>query len=342
MTEYVGVGEILKIKEILDIIQPEKVFLLTGKHSYTASGAQKYIEDALQDIEVLHYSDFAALPLYEDIMRGVERYKDFAPDLVIAVGGGHVLDIAKAINFLSSKKPLLAIPTTAGSGSEATQFAVIYKDGVKHSLEDAEILPTFVIVDPTLSFSVPKEIAIPSALDALAQSIESYWSKSSTEESRAYAKEALTLIWGNIVEAIEQRSEEAMTSLSIGAHLAGKAINISKTTACHALSYGLTYHHHVPHGIAVALFLPTLYCYNSKKDDSFSELNHIMGCKSSTDAAAELQTLLARFGIVGLKSWGVKESGIPFLVSQVNAKRLGNNPRRITEQDIFTFYKNAI
>src|SRR3990167_6975719 len=207
-TEYIGEGAIQKLGDTVSSFAPKKVFLVTGKASYAASGAAAAVEKALRDCEVLHYTDFGALPLQEDIDKGITAYKAFGPGLVIAVGGGHVMDIAKAINFYAGKKPLIAIPTTAGSGSEATRFAVVYKDGRKTSLESPEILPAVAIVDPALAQSVPKKVALASGLDALAQSIESLWSLQASEESKGYAKAALELVWNNIIPAIEERDKE--------------------------------------------------------------------------------------------------------------------------------------
>ena len=328
--EYIGTGEISKLAEIVRELAPKKVFLVTGKKSYDASGASQSVANALAEINVLSYSNFGALLLQEDVQKGIGAYTAFGPDLVVAVGGGHVIDMAKAINFLASKKPLVAIPTTAGTGSEATQFAVVYKNGLKTSLESPEMLPTFAIVDPELVMSVPKDIAIASALDALCQSIESVWSRRATDESRLYARQALELIWRNIISAIEERDPAAVAALSIGAHLAGKAITISKTTACHAFSYGLTYHFKVPHGIAAAIFLPGVWKYNdfNYPDASINEVS--------------IKELLKRFDILALSQWGITAADLPSLVAEVNVERLDNNPRTISQEGISRFYSEVL
>lgn len=329
-TEYVGAGEISKLASIVQTLAPRKTFLVTGKHSYAASGAEELVTAALAQKDVLQYTDFGALSLDGDVQKGIAAYTAFAPDLVIAVGGGHIMDSAKAVNFLAGKKPLIAIPTTAGTGSESTQFAVVYKDGRKTSLESPDMLPTYAIVDPELALSVPKETALPSALDALCQAIESLWSNKATDTSRAYAQQALALIWPNIIAAIEKRDPSAITALATGAHLAGKAINISKTTACHAFSYGLTYRFGVPHGIAAALFLPGVWVYNS------------FTCPDPSITEEGIKALLKRFGITNLSSFGVTAADIPSLAAEVNAERLGNNPRAISEKDILHFYSEIV
>lgn len=329
-TEYVGTGEISKLASIVQTLAPRKIFLVTGKGSYTASGAEGPVTAVLARAEVLHYTDFGALTLDEDVQKGIAAYTTFAPDIVIAVGGGHIMDMAKSVNFLAGKKPIIAIPTTAGTGSESTQFAVVYKNGKKTSIESPDMLPTYAIVDPSLAMSVPKDTALPSALDALCQAIESLWSNKATEESRGYAQQALALIWPNIVLAIEKRDAAAITALCIGAHLAGKAINISKTTACHAFSYGLTYRFGVPHGIAVALFLPGVWVYNG----------FTYPVPSITEEG--IKALLKRLGVMNLSSFGVTAGDIPSLAAEVNAERLGNNPRAIQKEDIIRFYTEIL
>ncbi|MSR70977.1 iron-containing alcohol dehydrogenase [Candidatus Kaiserbacteria bacterium] len=329
-TEYIGEGALGNIRSVVAAYAPQKIFLVTGKGSYTASGAAQGVAEATTGLAVLHHTDFGALPLQEDIEKGIAAYTAFGPDLVIAVGGGHVIDMAKAINFYTGKKPLIAIPTTAGSGSEATQFAVVYKDGLKTSLESPDILPTVAIVDPALARSVPHDIALASGLDALAQSIESLWSVQATAESKKYAQEALALVWKNSIPAIETGSAPAIAAMVQGAHLAGKAINISKTTACHALSYGLTYRFGVPHGLAVAVFLPALFRHNA----------FVSPEQSVTPEA--LEQLLVTLKVKRLSGWGIQESDIAQLAKEVNIERLGNNPAPVTKEDIIRFYTQAL
>lgn len=328
--EHIGAGEISKLAGIVKDLAPQKVFLVTGKKSYDASGAAQPVADALAGVDVLHYSDFGALPLQEDVQEGIEAYAAYQPDLVIAVGGGHVLDMAKAINFLSGKKSLVAIPTTAGTGSEATPFAVVYKDGRKTSLEHAEIIPTFSIVDPNLAMSTSRDVALASALDALCQSIESLWSNKGTEESREYARQALESIWENIIPAVEEKDPAAIAALCTGAHLSGKAITISKTTACHALSYGLTYHFGVSHGIAASVFLPGVWAYNG------------FTYPDASITAGAIKELLQRFGIQNLSQFGVTAADIPSLAAEVNVERLGNNPRVVSKEDVIRFYTEIL
>ena len=322
--EHIGAGSIGRLADILAALAPRRVFLVSGKSSFADSGAAPHVMRATAGMDVLHFTDFGRLPLHEDIQKGIEVYQVFSPDVVVAVGGGHVIDVAKAINHYTAKRPLVAIPTTAGSGSQATRFAVIYKDGQKASLESDDILPAFAIVDSALAASLPAQVAAASALDALCQSVESLWSRGATAESRGYADRALELLVPNIVAAVERRDPAALEVVAKAAHLAGKAINISKTTACHAFSYGLTYRFGVPHGMAVAVFLPAVWRHN--------DFTHAISLE-------ELEDLLKRFGITTLSRFGVSAGDIESLAAQVNTERLGNNPRPFSDEEVIRLFR---
>jgi alcohol dehydrogenase class IV len=157
-------------------------------------------------------------------------------------------------------KPLIAIPTTSGTGTEATCFAVVYIDKTKYSLKHSSILPDYTIIDPTLTHAMPPLVTAATGMDALAQAIESYWGVKSTHESQAYAREAITLTLAYLKAAC-QNEVEARDAMSRAANLAGKAINLTETTACHAVSYPITSYFNVPHGHAVALTLASMFGY---------------------------------------------------------------------------------
>lgn len=326
--EYVGKGSIEKLEDILKAETPKKIFLLVGKNSFEACGISRFLTRYLKDVQTKFFNDFSVIPTVEDLEKGIVSYQSFNPDFLIAIGGGHVLDSAKAVNFRTGQKTLLAIPTTAGSGAEATPFAVLYENGKKTSLEDPRLLPAYTIVDPALSYSTPRNVALASGLDALTQSIESYWARGATKESRQYAQDALMLIWPNITNAILNRDERAIDALSIGAHLAGKAIAISRTTACHALSYGLTAHFGVAHGLAVALLLPRVMLFNKIT-------------LPSGPSVEEVEELLRVLQVPTMQHFGVQTKDFPGLAAEVNVERLVNNPRSMTKNDMIDIYSHV-
>ena len=265
----------------------ERVFLVTGKNSYKSSGAEKYLSNLTKDKITFRFSDFEVNPTIEDLSKGVQKFDEFNPDIVIAIGGGSVIDMAKLINVVSAnshssskqiiknsglikKKGLkmVAIPTTAGTGSEVTQFAVIYISTKKYSLDHNYLLPDQYILNPSLVHNLPSNILASSAFDALSQAIESFWSVRSTDESKQYARESMKLILESLEKAVNQKSLRSIESLCYGANLAGKAINITRTTAPHALSYPITKIYGIPHGHAVALNLGKFFVTRGKGIES--------------------------------------------------------------------------
>lgn len=345
------------LEAILKKEKPRKIFLVADKNAYVKSGAEALFSSVLKSFEVAVFSEFQENPKIEDIQKGVEAFRSFNPDMVLAVGGGSALDIAKSVNVLASGegealdyvlkkkeiakqgKPLIAVPTTAGTGAEATRFAVVYVKGIKHSLDHSYVLPTYSIVDPQFTFSLPPRATATTGMDALGQAIESFWSNKSTEESKQYAKEALSLIVPNLALAVNNPNPEARTAMSRGAHLAGKAINISFTTACHAISYSFTVHYGISHGHAVGLTLPAMIEYNAPamKEDELAELLSLLNAQSAEQAAERISSLMQEIGLeTKLSQLGISniQEAEEFVVKEVNLERLQNNPRVLTESDL--------
>lgn len=366
--EHVGRGAIGGLPDILSGLSPSRIFLVTGRDSYEASGAKDLIEPFLAPYEHTRFWDFSTNPEIGDIERGRDGLRESGCDLVMAVGGGSVIDMAKSVNVLAaqpqepqayvlkhekignSERPLIAIPTTAGSGSEATRFAVVYIDKTKHSLEHQSMLPAFAVVDPALTMSLPPGITAATGMDALCQAVESYWSVNSTEESKKYAAQAIPLIMGNLEEAVNDPSDGAREAMARAAHLAGKAINISKTTASHAISYPITSYFGVPHGHAVGLTLPSMLLYNSgvTEEDlsdergltyvrgTLEDLVSLIGAAGFEEAGDRLTNLMERAHLeTRLGGLGITEDGIAVIVENgFNPDRVKNNPRLLTEESL--------
>lgn len=365
--EYIGLNSIKSLKSILEEFSAKKLFLVTGKTSYIKSGAKELLDNLITDYEVQRFWDFDQNPKLKDLKRGVETFNRDNYDVIIAVGGGSVIDMAKLINFsavnnlniqeylknpqadIRKPNPLIAIPTTSGSGSEATQFAVFYLDATKYSLDNKYILPDIAIVDPCLTMSMPKYITATTALDALSQAIESYWSINANDESKKFAREAIELIISNLISAVNEPNISARLTMAKAANLAGKAINITRTTASHAVSYPLTSYFGIPHGHAVALTLPAMLEYNAGVNDddvldprgckyvqkTINEITCLWG-KNGTGATkqaisdlmqkAGLETRLSRLGVNSQKDIET------IINNSFNSGRTKNNPRRLTKK----------
>jgi len=370
MIEYLGNSTINNLKDILEEQHFKKIFLITGKNSFEKTTIKPTLLRILKNYELFHFNDFSPNPKLNDIIKGIELFKQEKYDAIIAIGGGSVLDMGKSISILShnnispidfilkkkqlDKKgtPLIRIPTTAGSGSEATHFAVVYIDKVKHSLADSTFMqPEYVIVDPELTYTMSKPLTASSGLDAFTQAIESFWNISSTNLSKKYSKKAITLILSNIIEATHNPDKKSRYNMAIAANFAGKAINITKTTACHAISYPITSYFNVPHGHAAALTLPSILLFNSEVSDndvidprgvnyvrkSMSELIRILGCSSFIEAKEKITELITKLNLhVKFKELGIKSpEDIEIIIKNgFNPERVKNNPRLLTESKL--------
>jgi len=283
--EYFGHGSIENLKSILERDKPKNIFLVTGNNSYVSSGAEKALNKILGSYHVKRFHGFETDPKLEEVEDGISLFNQGDYDFMVAIGGGSVIDTAKLINTFSANKgrpidyitkelllknkgvPLVAIPTTAGSGSEATHFAVIYNDKAKFSVAHENILPDYAILDYQFTKDLPAGITASTGIDALSQAVEACWSINSTEESNKYAQEAILLIQDRLRDAVINIGRKSREEMMKASNLAGKAINITKTTAPHAISYILTSKFGIPHGHAVGLTLGKMLVYNSLVTD---------------------------------------------------------------------------
>lgn len=360
---YLEWGGLSRIRELCAQHNAKRVFLVTGKDSFQKTGAEKKLRDILKSYTVTKFCDFTVNTRSVDVKKGNELFQNNTYDIIISVGGGSVIDMAKLIQAsassgidelidgatLDAKNIIshIAVPTTSGTGSEATQFAVVYRDKKKYSVESPLLIPHIAIVDPELTESMPLHTTAVTGLDALAQAIESCWSVHSNEESKKYASQAITLIQKGIDTAIHNPTKQSREEMAYGAHYAGKAINISKTTAPHAISYTFTSYFNIPHGHAVALTLGALMRYNMEitEDDAtdtrgsdfvkktINDTLKLLGYNNVDEASRAIEALMKRAGLATkLSDVGMTESDIDFCVSSVDFERLGNNPRALTKE----------
>ncbi|NQU79390.1 phosphonoacetaldehyde reductase [Candidatus Woesearchaeota archaeon] len=365
---YSGYGSYRNLEQTLKELSPKKIFLVTGKASYLSCGARQLLDPILKKYSYVHFHDFEINPKIEDIKKGISLMNKEECDLVVAVGGGSVIDVSKAVNILSAQEgdveqyvtgndkikqeglPLVAIPTTAGTGSESTHFSVVYKGKVKYSLAHEFMLPDYVILDPIFTEQLPPHITACTGMDALCQAIESLWSVNSTEESRECSRQAIDMIRNNIFKAVNMPDRISREAMLKGANLAGKAINISKTTAAHAVSYPITSYFGVSHGHAVALTLPYFIVFNGQVDDTnlndmrgpdfvrkiMDDLYNLLGVKVSYEARDMFITLMNNIGLeTRLSKLGVDRKGIEIIIKNgFNPQRVKNNPRTLTEETL--------
>jgi alcohol dehydrogenase class IV len=361
---FFGWGATAQLRAVVAAARPARVLLVAGPRSYAASGAAVHVEPALAATEVTRLERADTYPTVEEVIRGRELLESSGAELIVAVGGGAVLDVAKALRARVSlvddpagprlalagdelsTVPLVAVPTTAGTGAETTQFAVVYVGAIKHSLDHPGLRPDVAIVDPALTASVGPRSSAASGMDALAQGIESIWSVASTPRSRRPASRAVRLALSCLEPAVTEGGRQARIAMSMAAHLAGLAINETRTTACHAASYPMTARHGIPHGHAVALTLPQMLEFNAGVEPGDvidpggvetvrAKIAVVLGLLRVPDAAAGRRRLLDLMRRLGLET-SLAELGItdldPIVAEGFNPARAGNNPRRLTPE----------
>ena len=357
------------ISDLTQVITTKKfknIFLVRIRNSYEPSGAKKFIENNF-NVSMSFYN-FNTNPQLDDLTKGINLFKESNYDCIIAIGGGSTIDMAKLISvfahqenciesYLSGentinnqKTPLIAIPTTAGTGAETTAFSVLYVDKTKYSVASKTMLPDYVYLSHRFSLSANSYLTACTGADAFCQAIESVWSVNSTPESEKYAYKTVHLIWNNLKDAVIHNSADAKRIIQEAAFLAGKAINISKTSAPHAISYAFTSYYHIPHGHAVSISLPYFFEFNCNisNDDCIDKrgsnaviekLNKLLQIirLDKTNVKQELTSFFAFIGIETNISVLINNFDTSLIIDNVNIQRLKNNPREIKHDDLLDF-----
>lgn len=316
----------------------QHVFIVHGRHSYVACGAASVIDEALHGlaVQVTDFENFSPNPKEEEAHQGLSLLFQSKPDVIIAIGGGSVMDMAKLIRHYAAEQglyvPLWTIPTTAGTGAEATHFAVVYRDGKKCSVEADNILPDIVMLYPPFTYNNDAYLTACTGFDALAQAIEAFWNPNSTKESDSYALRAIAHIHRQLPTCVHNMDVHYLRDdLLYGAYCAGRAINITKTTAPHAFSYAFTTYCGYPHGHAVAITFPFFARLNMTSHPKNEELRWWLGLSKETDLQ---DYFLAYVKSIGLGYKGTNGKDLHSLLCQVNLERLKNNPVEMTNERI--------
>lgn len=368
-----GMGILKKLPEILKEDKSSHVFLVSdrGLEKIGVVDKVKNIVEA-SGIKCTTYLDVIPNPTIAVVNEAATLYKKCGATSIIALGGGSPLDVSKAVGVLSTFGgeiteyeglnkvpgpiiPIIAIPTTAGTGSEVTASSVITDESrnYKFSIVSYETLPKYALLDPELIMTAPASIAAACGVDALIHAIEAYLSKQASPFSDAMAEKAMELIGKNLRNFIDNRAnEEAAAGMMLGSNFAGIAFAWARLGNVHAMSHPVSAFYHVPHGIANSVLLPTVMQYNAITDNGRYEkiYNYIKeNNNNTTDFKPEilidtLKKLNNDLGIPSsLKELGVKEESIEEM--SIDAMKSGNvlaNPRATTLEDMIQLYKNAM
>jgi alcohol dehydrogenase class IV len=367
---FFGNGILARLPDDVIQLKPGKVFI-AGIEPLRKTIDQLSADLERKGIAILIDMSITQEPSFADFEKLMKKVTPFNPDLVIGIGGGSVLDIAKlvaaqleneqrledyvGIGLLKSRsKKLICVPATSGTGSEVSPNAILVDhENQKKGIISPHLVPDIVYVDPLLTISVPPAITAATGLDALTHCLEAYTNKFATPFIDMYAYEGMRLISANIVKAVNDGSNTvAREKVAMGSLLGGFCLGPVNTAGVHALSYPLGSMFHLAHGLSNALLLPYVMEYNiPAAAGRYADVAIALGCErlASDEETAhaglkKIQELVKACGIPAtLKEVNVPESAIPQMAEDAMKiqRLLKNNPREINETDAIGIYKAA-
>ncbi len=319
--------------------------------------------------DVVLITDTPSNPTFESVHSTIGRFTA-KPDRIVAIGGGSVIDTAKAISAMAAYDwpiaidrlydgihtksyqqlgtgiPILAVPTTAGTGAEMTMWGTVWDmvHSQKYSVEAPWLYPEDAWVVPELTVSMSQRLTLSTGLDALSHAVEAYWSTRSNPVVRALARDAVSLIAANLRGALDNpESLPHREGMMRGALFAGLAFSNTRTTACHGLSYPMTIRWGIEHGFAVAMTLPEVLLLNWPAVAEGDSLLVAWGLSSPQDARPWLDSLCNGIQTLRLGAFGVSDAdAMPLADASLVKERMGNNPVALTAEDIRGILKRIL
>ncbi|MEG1578264.1 MAG: iron-containing alcohol dehydrogenase [Oscillospiraceae bacterium] len=369
-----GLGSLKKLPQFMKKEGLEHVFLISDR-GLEALGVVKRTQELIEadGLRCTPYLDVPPNPTTAAVEAAVTQYLACGATGIVALGGGGPIDVAKAVGVLAKYGgkvmdyagnhkvpgpivPMIAIPTTAGTGSEATASSVITNEltNFKFAIFSYELLPRHAILDPELIMTAPVSVAAACGMDALIHAIEAYLSKEATPFSDAFAEKAMELIGANLRRFVANRHDgDAACAMMLGSNFAGIAFAWARLGNVHALSHPVSGFFHVAHGVANALLLPTVMEFNAAADRGRYEVIYRYVNQSEEESShfapellvEELRQLNVTLGGIpkSLREVGVTEDMIPAMAE--DAMKSGNiltNPRQTSLEDVIELYKQAL
>ncbi len=368
-----GVGSLNKLPEILKANESDHVFLISDR-GLERLGVVKRVQDIIEagGMACTAFLDVVPNPTINVVNEATELYKTCGSTSIVALGGGSPLDVAKAVGILATYGgeitdyeglnkvpgpivPTIAIPTTAGTGSEATASSVITDEArnYKFSVISYETLPKYALLDPELIMTAPAFIAASVGIDALIHAIEAYLSRQASPFTDAMAEKAMELIGANLRRFVANRQDvEAASAMMVGSNFAGMAFAFARLGNVHAMSHPVSAYFHVAHGVANAVLLPTVMEYNALADNGRYEKIYHYICESNKEAidftpqllVDELKKLNADLNIpASLSEVGVTADKIEEMATDaMKSANVLANPRQTSKEEMIELYKKAL
>ena len=368
-----GAGTLDLLPDLAKELGKSKGYIISGPHLNKigmVAKCRKALKNAGMESEC--FTETEGNPSTDTVVKATEGFKKSKADFIVAFGGGSPLDVAKAVAVLATYGgnivdyegagkvmgpvvPMIAIPTTAGTGSEVTAFSVItdHSRNYKLTVVSNYLLPAYVILDPDLIATVPANTAAACGIDAMVHALEAYISKAASPFSDIFAREALRLIGGSIRDYVADRSNPAACeSMMVGSLFAGIAFSHAKLGNVHAMSHPVSAYFDVPHGVANAILLPTVVDFNKDAADP-EKYRYIYGCISKDMGAdinftpdmlaTEIRMMNYELGILPtLSDIGVTSDKFEQMAD--DAMKSGNiqcNPQFTMKNDILKLYEQA-
>lgn len=368
-----GAGTLDLLPDLAKELGKSKGYIISGPHLNKigmVAKCRKALKNAGMESEC--FTETEGNPSTDTVVKATEGFKKSNADFIVAFGGGSPLDVAKAVAVLATYGgnivdyegagkvmgpvvPMIAIPTTAGTGSEVTAFSVItdHSRNYKLTVVSNYLLPAYVILDPDLIATVPANTAAACGIDAMVHALEAYISKAASPFSDIFAREALRLIGGSIRDYVADRSNPAACeSMTVGSLFAGIAFSHARLGNVHAMSHPVSAYFDVPHGVANAILLPTVVDFNKDAADP-EKYRYIYGCISKDMGAdinftpdmlaTEIRMMNYELGILPtLSDIGVTSDKFEQMAD--DAMKSGNiqcNPQFTMKNDILKLYEQA-
>lgn len=361
-----------KVKQVGELTKPygKKALIVTGRSSAKKSGLYDKVKDSLSaaGIEHILFDEVAQNPLTTTAEKGAETAIENKCDIIIAIGGGSIMDCAKAIAFLAVNEgdindyifnrkqsenalPLVLIPTTCGTGSEGNGFAVLTnpENGDKKSLRCNAIIAKVSIVDPECMMTMPKKVLASVGFDALCHCMEAYTSKISQPFSDALSLYAIELIAQNLVNIYTgaDNSKEAWEKITIASTIGGMVINTAGVTLAHGMEHPASGLKDIVHGHGLAALTPAIIEASYTGDaEKFSKISKLLGGTGAEDCAKQVVNILQKLELnLTLSDLGIKEEDIAWMAEncmKVSAASVNNNPVVFSQEQIAEIYRKAL